>query len=626
MSRINKRARICALAAFQFLVGLLILGPDSRAQLNERANDPTGLSIPVRRVQVIHSVDASRPGTSMYLQQADPWLAYQMGFFNFVKEWKLGDGLFEVMNGNRPSAAAATSCAMCHNLPFRTPGSGGNVSEPVGYGRNTPHLFGVGLVEMLGQQIRQEMLNKFDRNHNGFIDYPSEAKGNLALIEAADGVRVSFGSLEDFDGDGFPDLNDVIRVSLVDAEGRPKPLRADGTASRLGDPGIAGYNFNVAVFSASMSDHQFPALRLFVIGVLQTVFGLPSGDYTVSNDTGTGRDKRAGDGWAEVSNAGAPQLYLPFPPKKASDGCQQVSEGDFDLFEWFLLNHPAPALGKQDSETARGRFLMKKFGCTSCHVQDWNIKPADKATGMPGDRRFFDLEVKYNARAGKLQGKVSYLVDEHKAADGTTLYSPRLGGFRVRDIFTDLTYHDLGERFYEYFYQNNTLYATKRFRTPPLWGVGSTAPYGYDGRSQTLDDVIRRHGGEADDSERAYAQASPSDRQALIAFLKSLILYQPHDLGTDLNNDGKIEAAYKINGHDVGPERFNPELLFKVSPLYRGWVTGSQGDKYFSYQMLNAEDAYGRKLEALIDHNRDGIADASGCRTSGEKAKQRSRD
>ncbi|HEX8089149.1 MAG TPA: hypothetical protein VF762_09875, partial [Blastocatellia bacterium] len=181
--------------SFGLLAGLLALGPDSRAQLNERANDPTGFSIPVRRIQVIHSDNPSRPGTSMYLQQADPWLAYQTGFFNFEREWKLGEGLFGVMNSDRPSAAAATSCAMCHNLPFRTPGSGGNVSEPVGYGRNTPHLFGVGLIEMLGQQIRQEILAKFDLNHNGFIDYPSEAKGKQVLIEAADGVRVSFGSL-----------------------------------------------------------------------------------------------------------------------------------------------------------------------------------------------------------------------------------------------------------------------------------------------------------------------------------------------------------------------------------------------------------------------------------------------
>jgi CxxC motif-containing protein (DUF1111 family) len=33
--------------------------------------------------------------------------------------------------------------------------------------------------------------------------------------------------------------------------------------------------------------------------------------------------------------------------------------------------------------------------------------------------------------------------------------------------------------------------------TEPLWGVGSTAPYGHDGRSINLREVILRHGGEA---------------------------------------------------------------------------------------------------------------------------------
>jgi CxxC motif-containing protein (DUF1111 family) len=36
-----------------------------------------------------------------------------------------------------------------------------------------------------------------------------------------------------------------------------------------------------------------------------------------------------------------------------------------------------------------------------------------------------------------------------------------------------------------------------QWMTRPLWGVGSTGPYGDDGRSITLNDVILRHGGEA---------------------------------------------------------------------------------------------------------------------------------
>ena len=41
--------------------------------------------------------------------------------------------------------------------------------------------------------------------------------------------------------------------------------------------------------------------------------------------------------------------------------------------------------------------------------------------------------------------------------------------------------------------------------TEPLWGVGTTAPYGHDGRSINLNEVILRHGGEAQRARDLYA-------------------------------------------------------------------------------------------------------------------------
>jgi len=41
--------------------------------------------------------------------------------------------------------------------------------------------------------------------------------------------------------------------------------------------------------------------------------------------------------------------------------------------------------------------------------------------------------------------------------------------------------------------------------TEPLWGVGSTPPYGHDGRSINLREVILRHGGEAKASRDLFA-------------------------------------------------------------------------------------------------------------------------
>lgn len=60
------------------------------------------------------------------------------------------------------------------------------------------------------------------------------------------------------------------------------------------------------------------------------------------------------------------------------------------------------------------------------------------------------------------------------------------------------------------------------FRTPPLWGIGETAPYMHDGRGETLAGAIANHQGEADAVRMAYDALSAADKAALIAFLEDL--------------------------------------------------------------------------------------------------------
>ena len=75
----------------------------------------------------------------------------------------------------------------------------------------------------------------------------------------------------------------------------------------------------------------------------------------------------------------------------------------------------------------------------------------------------------------------------------------------------------------------------RQFLTRPLWGVGSTAPYGHDGRSITLDDVILRHGGESQASRNAYARLPGPLSDALQKFLNSLVLFPPDDTASTLD-------------------------------------------------------------------------------------------
>jgi Di-haem oxidoreductase, putative peroxidase len=85
--------------------------------------------------------------------------------------------------------------------------------------------------------------------------------------------------------------------------------------------------------------------------------------------------------------------------------------------------------------------------------------------------------------------------------------------------------------------------------TAPLWGVGSTAPYGHDGRSINLSEVILRHGGEAQDERDTFAALLPPFREAVLAFLNSLILFPPDDTASNLNPGSSSTPGFPQFGH-----------------------------------------------------------------------------
>jgi CxxC motif-containing protein (DUF1111 family) len=60
------------------------------------------------------------------------------------------------------------------------------------------------------------------------------------------------------------------------------------------------------------------------------------------------------------------------------------------------------------------------------------------------------------------------------------------------------------------------------WRTPPLWGVGDSAPYLHDGRAATLEEAIKLHGGQAASSAQKFAGLSAHEQAALVGFLKTL--------------------------------------------------------------------------------------------------------
>jgi CxxC motif-containing protein (DUF1111 family) len=173
-----------------------------------------------------------------------------------------------------------------------------------------------------------------------------------------------------------------------------------------------------------------------------------------------------------------------------------------DFMEFYLLNYFKPAVYQQTDETRQGRVFFERIGCSQCHVPDLQIAR---------DRRVADVET-----------------------------------FLVRNIFTDFKRHNLGPNFFE---RNFDGTIRKEFLTTALWGVGSTSPYGHDGRSVNLLEVILRHGGEAQGVRDAFGRLSSANQERIIAFLETLIVFPPDDTASTLDPGDRSAFNFPQFGH-----------------------------------------------------------------------------
>jgi Di-haem oxidoreductase, putative peroxidase len=79
--------------------------------------------------------------------------------------------------------------------------------------------------------------------------------------------------------------------------------------------------------------------------------------------------------------------------------------------------------------------------------------------------------------------------------------------------------------------------------------VGPTPPYGHDGRSINLTEVILRHGGEAQAARDALASLTRNSQQEIIALLDSLVLFPPDDTASNLDPGDPTAAGFPQKGH-----------------------------------------------------------------------------
>jgi Di-haem oxidoreductase, putative peroxidase len=439
--------------------------------------------------------DVMTPDSSLFIIQRDPFRAIRRGRQVFQRKFTVAqgagprrdDGVGDIGTLPALGAGLADSCAGCHGRPRGSAGSGGNVfTRPES--RDAPHLFGVGLKEMLADEITTDLravrAQALDlaRRQGSPVTRPLTSKGiDYGVITAHLDGRV-----------------DSSKVDGVDPDLRVRPFLAHG---------------------ATIS------LREFIVGALDGEMGLQAQDPELTAATAGARlVTPAGMVLDGALDRIEPPRELTAPPGGTG---HEIPTSLVDFLEFYLLNYFKPATYRQTPVTEAGRQVMASIGCTQCHIPD---------LPLTRDRRVADVETRYDPQRGGLNSlfaTATPLYDEVDDGSGfPTLKQPLLQPFLVRDMFTDFKRHDLGPDFHELDFNGAV---TTRFMTMPLWGVGSTAPYGHDGRSINLEEVILRHGGEAQASRDAFAQLSEDQQDAVLRFLASLVLFPPDDTASNLD-------------------------------------------------------------------------------------------
>jgi len=447
------------------------------------------------------------PNSSLFIIKRDPFRSIRRGRQLFQRKFTRaqgqgpneGDGVGDLNTDAAIGAGLTDSCAACHGRPRGSAGAGGNVATHPD-SRDAPHLFGLGLREMLADEMTADLRATRDLA----VTVAEKKKKSVTLPLFTKGVQ--FGSITG-NRDGSVNTSQVIGV---DTDLRVKPFFAEGSTI---------------------------SIREFVVGALHKEMGLEaSSDPDLTKASKGGRVVTP----SGMVLDGSKDKISPPPAPDAENG-NEIDPAIVDHLEFYLLNYFKAGHSQETPVTDHGRVVFNKIGCSSCHIADMTIDH---------DRRVADVETNYDPVNGVFNTLFATANPLYYTTDDGSGYPllklPLDNSFLVKDIYTDFKRHDLGTNFYE---RNWDGTMQTQFLTRPLWGVGSSGPYGHDGRSLTLNDVILRHGGEALNSRNAFATLKAGDQSALITFLNSLVLFPPDDTASTLDPADRKKQYFPQFGH-----------------------------------------------------------------------------
>jgi hypothetical protein len=463
------------------------------------------------------------PGSSTFIALRDPARAIRRGRQLFQRKFtelqglgpRAQDGIGDIHAVPAIGAGLIDSCAGCHGRPRGSAGFGGDVATKPD-SRDAPHLFGLGLQEMLADEITGELR---DQRQNAINQATSTRQ---TVTRALSSKGVNYGTIRAF-SDGRVDTTGVVGVNT---DLRVRPFFAQGDTT---------------------------SIREFVIGAFNDEMGLQAVDPLT---TQASRGARVVTPTGMVLNGATDQVK----PSKVNNAQEdqdldgkvnEIPTSLVDFMEFYLFNYFKPGTYQHTNNGQIGQNLLVQIGCTACHIPNMVITR---------DRRIADVETTFDASRGifnSMYAVASLQVSENDDRSGfPTIKVPNRSSFTIRNFYADMKRHDLGPAFHERNY-DGTL--RTQFMTEPLWGVGSSPPYGHDGRSINLREVILRHGGEAAASRNAFNALSEGQKGSILEFLNELVLFPPDDTASNLDPGNRNATGFPQRGHGSIrlPELFN---------------------------------------------------------------------
>jgi hypothetical protein len=408
----------------------------------------------------------------------------------------------------RATGPNAASCVACHQgAEFGGAGDGSGAAElnvvrdPQGSAepgrfiqRNTPHLFGLGALQRLAEEMTVDLRVQFDA---GVAQACASSRSVAVPIASKD---VDFGTIV-VDCNGMVDAKGVIGV---DADLQLRPLQWKGT-----EP-------TVRSFSRGAEHNELGVQPVELVG--DAIDG--DGDGVVDELT--------------IADMTAMAVYLAGQPRP-------VSELELNQLRLQLIRNREgarsvdlglPELSREDvSRILRGEDLFEAIGCADCHrpalvIDDPRFSEPSTVAG------FFDDP--FPAGQPRLAQTIRFdltrdlpdnqFVVAGRRVDLGNFERTRSGGAIIR-LYGDLKRHDMGPELAENI--DETGHGASMWLTKELWGVGSTAPYLHDGRATTLTEAILEHGGEGAPSRAAFAALPDDDQASVVRFLDNLALFFP---------------------------------------------------------------------------------------------------